>query len=134
MSTPTLPFSPLADRVRLGIAWLDEGHPNWRDEINLAHLDMSDADQCILGQVFYAEAQRWDPYRGGFTYVLESGNFTDAAGSSLTTAWAIRHGFEAEDEPYADLGLAWRKALLEAAAMDDYAQHTTPGNTWIEED
>ena len=38
--------------VRRGIAWLNENKPDWRDRINLETLDLSRADNCVLGHVY----------------------------------------------------------------------------------
>lgn len=105
-------LASIDNRVPLGITWLDSVRPNWRESIDLATLDLANSTDCILGQVFWDDAA-WTGYFNGFTYVLESGHFKDAAGSSLTPAWLIAHGFEADEEPYAALEQAWRFALSE---------------------
>jgi len=109
--------SPIADRVNLGISWLDENAPAWRTPVNLDTLDLGLSTDCILGQVFYAEAA-WEGYYNGFDYILNSGDFKDAAGGSLTTAWMLRHGFEVYDETYARLTAAWRLALSQTSNED----------------
>ena len=41
-----------AARVALGVEWLDEVHPGWRDKVDTDRLKMYNTHQCILGQVF----------------------------------------------------------------------------------
>lgn len=43
------PFIKLAAK---GAALLDERYPNWENEIELAKLNMSSIDSCVLGQVY----------------------------------------------------------------------------------
>lgn len=97
----------IRERVERGIAWLDEVRPDWRDSVNRSALDISDSDNCLLGQVFWAEARQSDPYWSGFTYVHSSGHFKDATGSSISAQWMIDHGFEEDDESYNVLTVAW---------------------------
>lgn len=41
------------DRVKAGIKFLDENYNgNWREKINLDKLDISDHENCVLGQLF----------------------------------------------------------------------------------
>ena len=40
------------ERIDKGIAWLDEVRPGWEKEINVERLDMSEMNNCILGQLF----------------------------------------------------------------------------------
>ena len=44
-------MSTVKERVALGVAWLNENYPDWRERIDPATLRMSDACRCILGQV-----------------------------------------------------------------------------------
>lgn len=106
MTTPTI-----ETRVALGIQWLDENHPDgkqWRDEVDPTTLDLASAYDCVLGQAFWAQANR-KGYDSGYDYVFYA--YTDAAGSRLTTAWMIEHGFEAAIETYTDLRTAWVRLL-----------------------
>jgi len=38
--------------VAKGAAWLDEHYPRWVDAIDLATLELSDCEMCMLGQVW----------------------------------------------------------------------------------
>jgi hypothetical protein len=42
----------ISERVAWGAAWLDDKYPGWVDRIDLAALEMSDCNACILGQVY----------------------------------------------------------------------------------
>jgi hypothetical protein len=120
MTTTTTPVDiPIANRVRRGIAWLDENAPLWRDELDLSTLDIADSNDCVLGQVFQVDAINAAHDRGhywsGFEYVLDSDRFTDDDGAPLSEAWAARHGFEATLESYAELERAWRHMLSQTS-------------------
>ena len=41
-----------ADRVRTGVALLDEKVPGWFERIDLDRLDMDSCARCVLGQLF----------------------------------------------------------------------------------
>lgn len=103
----------IRERVERGAAWLDSVKPNWRDAVNVRVLDLSEPVDCVLGQVFAYEAAEADPYWSGFEYVLNSGHFKDASGSSLTGQWALDHAFDNDEEPYAALTAAWQRYLTD---------------------
>lgn len=44
-------YGTMAERVARGIEWLDKVAPDWRDNVSLTLLDLSDWDSCILAQV-----------------------------------------------------------------------------------
>lgn len=56
------------EKVAAGAEWLDETHPGWEREIDLAVLDLGDCSMCVLGQVFggyfigltYTDTREWD--------------------------------------------------------------------------
>jgi len=50
---PTYSYVPsVQERVEAGASFLDEVHPGWDKEINLAELNMKSSTRCILGQVY----------------------------------------------------------------------------------
>lgn len=60
-----------ADRVRLGMALLDEQSPGWWKHVDVACLDMNNCVRCVLGQVFGSflrgeDMLRIDPQQYGF--------------------------------------------------------------------
>lgn len=108
--TPVPTLQPtIRERIERGIAWLDQTVPAWRDAIHRRALDLSDSNDCVLGQVFYAEAARVND-RDGFNYAMKTYVSDDYAAQS---AWVIGHGFEADGESYDVLTVAWLH-LLEA--------------------
>lgn len=44
--------NPYTENIKRGAALLDKERPGWRDEINLATLDLADDCYCVLGQIF----------------------------------------------------------------------------------
>lgn len=40
------------EAVAKGATWLDEHYPNWWKAVDLAVLDVSQCDRCVLGQVY----------------------------------------------------------------------------------
>lgn len=42
----------LAERVKLGEAWLDQHYPGWYKAIDLGTLELSSCNLCVLGQVW----------------------------------------------------------------------------------
>jgi len=77
MTAPTT-LSP-AERVAAGAAHLDAEQPDWLDLIR-APLDMGDANNCVLGQVY---GDYWDAPLVRDEEVAEADN------------WAVAHGFQA---------------------------------------
>jgi len=50
----------LKEKVAKGVRWLNENHPNWKKEVDVSRLDMTEYDSCILGQMFddYENAEK----------------------------------------------------------------------------
>lgn len=65
--------------VKNGIYWLDENHPDWVSRIDLSALDMSECENCIIGQAV-----------GYYSDVVRRGQVDYNAG----VVWAVEHGFE----------------------------------------
>jgi hypothetical protein len=79
-----------APRVRKGIAYLNEVHPNWLNEVNPSRLDMGHGENCILGQL---EGAFW-------TYLENYGR---------TPKFAKDHGF--------NIPIEWTEALYEVLTL-----------------
>lgn len=60
----------IAERVVQAAAWLDEIQPDWRDRVDPLILDMDSPDDCVLGQVFAAEADEYG-MSSGSVYAAE---------------------------------------------------------------
>lgn len=41
-----------ADRVRAGVALLDDRKPGWANRVDVDRLEMQACDRCVLGQLF----------------------------------------------------------------------------------
>lgn len=63
----------LRDAVEQSAATLDRHFPGWEDKIDLDTLDISNVNQCVLGQLFQEEARkdhdRW--IANGYDYAME---------------------------------------------------------------
>lgn len=70
--------------VKRGINWLDENHPGWEMEIDLSLLNMSECEECVIGQAVgdYSKVTR-----------AAAGTPTEAY-SGKAAVWAVEHGFE----------------------------------------
>ena len=92
------------ERVRAGIALLNEKVEGWRDRIDLSTLDMQLCTSCIVGQVFGIEAgsdRGWS-------------QFAEINTDILGIADPMDFGFDADngdDEEYAELQDAWTAEL-----------------------
>lgn len=84
------------NEVRAGIAALDEDGPaRWRDALDTVILDMRNADNCVLGQVF-------------------EGYWSPEAESFRVNHHAVKCGFFLPDYEvgrYGELTDAWRREL-----------------------
>lgn len=67
--------------VKRGISWLDENHPNWASHIDLVELNMSECEDCVIGQAI-----------GDYTETIR--NATEGEGRDADIVWAVEHGFE----------------------------------------
>lgn len=101
-------------RVRKGAALLDKDHEGWhRDIQDMADVDMSMPDVCILGKVF---GDYWD----GLSIIFPDDGDADSDGD------AAMHGFnvitvnnEYTDEvTYQNLHLAWENEVIKRARKD----------------
>lgn len=79
------------DQVAAGVRLLDDAAPGWEAQVNLAFLNMSNCQQCILGQVFgdygLGQAQVGKTGNGyGFTLLGTDGD-ADVRWTRLAQAW-----------------------------------------------
>ena len=94
-------MSIIEERVAVGVEWLNENYPNWREQIDPARLQMSDPCHCILGQL-----------EGNFYHVVIDVYGDDYFETACETPeWAIGHGFDGDD--YGGLLDEWFRALDE---------------------
>ena len=96
-------MSTIAERVAIGVAWLDEHEPGWVSRIDLDTLEMGDCGQCICGQLvgnFQAALKRWghNPF------------------AVTTSDWVEAHGFDVSYGGYPSLNTAWRRVITERRA------------------
>lgn len=42
----------IKEKVAKGVRWLDENHSGWKKQIDVSRLDMTEYENCILGQMF----------------------------------------------------------------------------------
>jgi hypothetical protein len=103
----------VAEYVARGVALLDEKHPGWHTEIDLAVLALDDCSQCVLGQMFYDHVPDGydDSFQVGVKEVLGMGP------DDVDVAVLIRHGFDVwpnrltEDQAYRDLTAEWKRVI-----------------------
>lgn len=92
------------EQVRAGIALLDQKVPDWRDQVDVAELDMVEYRQCVLGQVY-----------GSYHDGLDELDLDDAG--------AVAYGFQVpsflsstdEDEDFINLADTWKALLVKTA-------------------
>lgn len=105
----------MQERVDRGVQFLDAVVPDWRDLIDLKHLDFSDPAFCVLGQVFR------DPdsyYGSGWAFgSTELEIFEEEAQLLDGDPYddnRIEYGFDVEhgDITYADLQNEWLARIL----------------------
>lgn len=102
-----------AERVRAGVALLDEQSPRWWKHVDVACLDMDHCLRCVLGQVFGnylrgADMLEIDPQQYGFDvgvpYKLAGDQSEDLHYYVLTRLWTYvirtrqEQGTEREDQ------------------------------------
>lgn len=96
--------------ARRGIALLDAKRPGWQSKIDVASLDLSHGNFCILGQVFGSYQQGltdlWDITPD---FVELPDGVTDAEHRTI-----MAHGFVTNID-YVELGQVWKALLAERA-------------------
>lgn len=107
-----------AERVALGVTFLDDTVPNWRDRVDLETFDITDPDNCIVGQVFLASDNvptnhSGTPWmRGSWTLHDWVESRTDEEPDFLMADYGFEH--ERDTVEYAELDVEWRKVLVSA--------------------
>lgn len=96
----------MRDRVERGARLLDEKRPGWENEIDIEHFDISDANTCILGQVFMNGSEH-DPYNQGIKVLFPDSEY----GNDDKT-----HGFDLDAAYYQGAGIN-REGLWELLAV-----------------
>jgi hypothetical protein len=94
-------------RARRGAALLDEISPGWDQQVDLLELDLSDADSCVLGQVFAEQGEK----RGvsGYDWARPHYGIDDEF-----------NGFDADDDvKYKHLDRAWTLLITARRAQRD---------------
>lgn len=85
--------------VKKGAVWLDQAYPGWASTISLYDLDMSECQDCIIGQVI-----------GDFNYIISS---------DKSVYWAIEYGFEVDYDTNDWESLQGEYAKLEVLWTDE---------------
>ena len=49
-------------RVANGVEFLNETCPNWKEKIDVSKLDLSSANNCIMGQIGWPDKQDMTPF------------------------------------------------------------------------
>lgn len=80
---------PEADeRVRAGMALLDERVPGWRDRVNRRRLDLSSMRKCPLGQIYGSFATALDVLHiAGMSNRYGFLHDSQVSSGRLTSAW-----------------------------------------------
>lgn len=68
--------------VKRGACYMDENHPGWASKINFDLFDMSNCQQCVVGQAIGKYGDAIAQASGSWAY------------SSEGSDWAIGHGFD----------------------------------------
>lgn len=125
LATLAPPFDPrtAASRVTAGAAYLDTVRPGWHDDVNLDHLDVATATDCVLGQLYgnYPNAPLFDgitrpnllPVRGRGSWMVFDHDALNTYRRQLDER-AVPYGFAAEavSAEYPALNAAWRSEIL----------------------
>jgi hypothetical protein len=98
---------PYQQDVAKGAAWLDENRPGWEFKLDLAELNLSSAQTCVLGQI-----------DGNFWESLSKMHRDGDDGAQFEISWAAERGFfvitDEMDEAtraYNQLTDAWRDLI-----------------------
>ncbi len=96
---------PYSHEVNQGIMFLNSKKKDWSDYVHLPHLDMTTAEDCILGLVFGEEAFDAE-FGSGFTYAHWK--------FKISTYDVIEMGFDLEDwnlVNYGELRRTWTHVI-----------------------
>lgn len=123
-------MSNLADRIKLGVMFLNDVKPGWAGQIDTDELDLSDPQSCVLGQLYRDEAEEVYPDApfsgytiGGFRlhdWLVKNGHYEDdEIGAAQELAGFERLGIyesTASDDTYDSLQEAWTEVITEAVS------------------
>lgn len=83
-----------ADRMTLGLAFLDDTVPDWANQVCASALVMTSTTQCVLSQVFGRPDHRGDFYFSeAIAHAWEVGNVNEDLYPNPYD-WAVDHGFD----------------------------------------
>jgi hypothetical protein len=123
-------MNPYTENVKRGAVLLDQERPGWRDEIDLATLDLSDGCSCILGQVFgYYSDGVWALFEVDLS---DDDCFAEAFEETEDLRIVVSHGFTI-DRPLRSykwhlLQEAWRAELEGPASQQREPLHMGSGS------
>lgn len=117
----------IAERVAKGVAWLDEFKPGWEDLIDASILDMSQDCNCVCGQVFAEDFQRFTQEHPGKAEELDmiSGfcyadmQHKDVKGAYWAEEMGFDHNTKAGWKEYEQLATEWLRVVSERKAQRD---------------
>lgn len=99
--------------IERGATWLDEVSPGWEFKIDFAALEMRQACQCILGQVFkneevWVDYIEYAPVTAGYDFGIVLGTGDEGMDSYDRHRWAVNHGFNVDNglTAYGECGFA----------------------------
>lgn len=114
-------MATIAERIRAGMAWLDEHKPGWVDMVDTGSaLDMGDEKRCLLGQLFghfcnvsHAHPRSHEPSR----YAHISGRM--AYGAACDLGFAAGNGrVWVGDGEYESMTRGWKRYIRERRNQD----------------
>lgn len=119
-------YGTVQERVARGVKWLDRHKKNWRNEVVVKELDMSDDCRCVLGQVFIKPAAKDYGYTdedvkaghvAAFHWVME--RFANRRGSVVLCRNPSKYGFDCigddvDMQGYKALEREWKKIIKQS--------------------
>lgn len=122
-------INTVAERVALGVAWLDSDYPDWFEKVEVKEFDITDTCRCVLGQLFEPMAvRRKDSEQppmapenfGGYDWaVLEANIISGEQASELgfDASFDFEDSpYETEEEEYTALQIEWTRVINERKA------------------
>jgi hypothetical protein len=102
-----------AEKVNLGVEWLNEQNPEWRSQVNKSRLNMRSAIDCVLGQLYGTFWNKvlgtWEPFSPDKMLLSRAIDL----GFSLGSACTCHELCDYNDCPtaYAELTHDWNEVL-----------------------
>jgi hypothetical protein len=100
MSITVIERTETGERIANGVAWLDEHHPGWADQIDLDTFRMESCTQCVAGQLDIWYSEIVTGYQKGLDRARRLGMY---AGS----------GSPEDQQTYRELEAEWRRVIEE---------------------